>query len=155
VAELEENSSRPRPAPGNVFVRVHLVGPPERPRARDLLGSILEDWDGRKYEMIGGRTSQSRSGHNGLFGGWKETYHPDRYQVIFEIPRTATPRAVTVPQTIDVPFPGLQAARPDRAPRILRASNRCSPSVHVTPGFRALSGSRCSSPPRAVSPERA
>lgn len=91
-----------RPAAGNVFVTVHLIEDPARQEPRKWINSVIEDWDGRKYQAKFAGVYGGSSAKRGLFGRRTKTLHPDRIQVVFEVPQTSVVRNVTVPNPISL-----------------------------------------------------
>ena len=89
-----------RAADGNVFVIVHLIEDPAREENREWLRSVLQDWDGRDYEPTHTSVRKSESGHDDIFRRRIKTVHPDRIQLVFEMPQTATMRNLTLPHPI-------------------------------------------------------
>ncbi|MGZ5445075.1 MAG: energy transducer TonB [Thermoanaerobaculia bacterium] len=120
VAELAEGSSTRRPAEGNVFVIVHLTEDPAPTERRGWMGTVVEDWDGRTHTprslFVGGSTTST----NGPFGREK-TVSTDKISIVFEMPRTATLRTLTLPHRIPVsPVTPLRIRKPENAPRVVR-----------------------------------
>jgi TonB family protein len=109
-----------RAAEGNVFVIVHLIEDPARKEERKWIHSIMEDWDGRTYQarFAGVRTRESEN--TGLFGRRIKTVHPDRIQVVFEVPQTSALRSVTVPHPISLFETPTRISEPRSAPRVVR-----------------------------------
>jgi hypothetical protein len=109
-----------RPAPGNVFLLVHLVEQPAREENRVWLDSVLLDWDGEKYNPKFASIHKSQSGSSGsLFSGPTTSVHPDEIEITFEVPESATLRSITVPQPISLFETPVSIVDPRRAPKVL------------------------------------
>jgi TonB family protein len=109
-----------RPAKDNVFAIVHLTEDPPSQEDRDWLSSVMEDWDGRTYQPKFADISKSESEADGLFGRRVKTVHPNRIQLVFEVPQTSVLRAVTVPHPISLFATPVRIANPESAPRVTR-----------------------------------
>jgi len=103
VYEHKVASATPvRAAEGNVFVIVHLIEDPAREKDRDWLDAVLQDSDGREYKVQHTSVGKGESESQDWFGRPIKTVHPDRIQIVFEVPQTATMRSVTVPHPISL-----------------------------------------------------
>lgn len=109
-----------RPAEGNVFVIVQMTEEPARKETRKWLDSRLEDWDGRTYEPRSAGVVKGESQRTGPFGRRIKTVHPDRIQVVFEVPQTSVLRRVTVPHPISLSESPRRIDDPRLAPTIVR-----------------------------------
>jgi TonB family protein len=80
----------------------------------------MEDWDGRTYEAKFTNVSKGESDHAGWFGRRVKTVHPNRIQIVFEVPQSAVLRGVTVPHPISLFETPVWISNPESAPRIVR-----------------------------------
>jgi len=108
-----------RPAKGDVFVIVHLIEDPARKEHRDWIRSTVEDWDGRTYHAKYSGVNRSESESAGLFGR-RTIEHPDRIQVVFEVPEGSTLRSVTVPHPISLFQAPVRISDARLTPKIIR-----------------------------------
>lgn len=127
-----------RPAEGNVFVIVHLIEDPAREEERDWIRSEMEDWDGQTYRAKSAGVNKSESGETGLFGRRIKTVHPDRIQVVFEVPQTSTLRRVTVPHPISLFEAPTRISEPQSAPKIVRRVEPHYPEAALRRGIDGL-----------------
>jgi len=125
--ELVDTYGEQRPAEGNVFAIAHLTEDPRPEKMRELFGAVLVDWDGNKYPEIRATGNRGESGSQGLFGE-TVTLDPDRLAYIFEIPRTATPRSVTVPQEFEADV--FRPVKPEERPKRVHGLD-----PHYPPGW--------------------
>jgi TonB family protein len=119
-SETTATSKPVRPAKDNVFAIVHLIEDPPSREDRDWLSSIMEDWDGLTYQAKFAAISKGESENAGWFGRRVKTVHPNRIQIVFEVPQTSVLRGVTVPHPISLFETPVQIDDPESAPKIVR-----------------------------------
>ncbi|HYK00288.1 MAG TPA: energy transducer TonB [Thermoanaerobaculia bacterium] len=127
--ENRAGSEPERPAEGNVFVIVHLVEDPAREDNRDWIRSVMEDWDGRKYQPKSAWIGKGESQGADFFGRPVRIVKPDEIHVIFEVPQTAVMRSVTLPHPIPLFEQPKRIADPEMAPRVVHRVEPLYPEV--------------------------
>lgn len=126
-----------RPAKRDVFVIVHLTEDPARKEYRDWIRSTVEDWDGRTYNAKYAGVNRSESESAGLFGP-RTIKHPDRIQVVFEVPEVSTLRSMTVPHPISLFQAPVRISDLRLAPKIIRRVDPYYPADTRRRGIEGL-----------------
>lgn len=90
--ELTDTYQGNHPTAGNIFVIARVTEDPAPPEFRPLTNAEMEDWDGHKYKVKWG---------NGFRGQNGDKLDPDRMEYVFEIPSTAKPRSITIPEKLE------------------------------------------------------
>lgn len=140
-SSVYDRTSRPaRAAEGNVFVIVHLTEDPARKEKRFWLHSVMEDWDGRKYRASFTGVTSGSSSRISLFGlgPRREIPHPDRIQLVFEVPQTAVLRRVTVPEPISLSEAPVKISDVRSAPKAVHRVEPGYPDAALRRGIAGL-----------------